>query len=117
MGISRTTLFKYIHKDPSKRKLLPGWTLANENNDPTTTTATTAVLATTEAAAATSAAAAADSDVVTATAKQMNTNVNGNGNGDHIINIVGAKNRGKRRLIDEEGVRFIVDELKAKADV
>ena len=116
MGISRTTLFKYIHKDPSKRKLLPGWTLANENNDTTTTTATTAVLATTEAAAATS-AAAADSDVGTTTAKQMNTNVNGNGNGDHIINIVGAKNRGKRRLIDEEGVRFIVDELKAKADV
>lgn len=55
VGISRTTLFKYIHKDPSKRRLV------KEEGD--------------------------------------------------------SAGRGKKRLIDEGGVRFIVSELKAKADV
>ena len=55
VGISRTTLFKYIHKDPSKRRLV------KEEGE--------------------------------------------------------SAGRGKKRLIDEGGVRFIVSELKAKADV
>mmetsp|Transcript_3062 Transcript_3062/g.5595 ORF Transcript_3062/g.5595 Transcript_3062/m.5595 type:complete len:174 (+) Transcript_3062:434-955(+) len=59
VGISRTTLFKYLHKDVSKRRMVtvPG----------------------------------------------------GDGGGN--------SNRGKKRLIDEGGVRFLVGELKSKAGV
>ena len=100
VGIPKTTLFRYIHKDPSKRRLLT----MNNTND---TNDNSVVVNNNE-------------DGIEGGVEESNEG----GIGQHtqlLLGCAGSNNndgqRGRKRLIDDMGIKFIVGQLKAKTSV
>ena len=104
VGIPKTTLFRYIHKDPSKRRLL---TMNNTNdaNDDGALVVNN------------------NEDGIEGGVEEEQSNEVGIGQHTQLLlGCAGSNNnndgqRGRKRLIDDMGIKFIVGQLKAKTSV
>lgn len=113
VGIPKTTLFRYIHKDPSKRRFLvmntdTDNTVINNNND--------------DNGVLVNMSNHQDGEGMEGGVEQSNETGGGQQHVQLLLLGAGKSNdnngqRGKKRLIDDMGIKFIVGQLKAKTNV
>ena len=106
VGIPKTTLFRYIHKDPSKRRLLVMNNTKGTNDDDGALVVNN------------------NEDGIEGGVEEEQSNEGGVGQHTQqlLLGHAGSNNnndgqRGRKRLIDDMGIKFIVGQLKAKTNV